>query len=200
MKTVNCFNDLRPYGIEILTGEACGLGLRVLCDYTRRGKALIAKTYGLLSNFTDNDSWNSGPKDDPHVGSIMLTNNEVMTLGIFALLENGCDEVYTVKPVTSLKECLRIIHQVKRLLDEGESALIANADKLREAIKYSGLCIGFNDAHTVYGFERGKDTPDYRKSVLESIVHDGWWARRFAYRGTAEGGDRNRHEMSGRVH
>ena len=43
MKTIHCWNDLSAYGIELLTGEACGLSYRLLCDVTAAGKKLIEK-------------------------------------------------------------------------------------------------------------------------------------------------------------
>ena len=47
MKTVTCFNDLAAYGIEPLTGEACGLGYRILCDVTERGRNVVGKALGI---------------------------------------------------------------------------------------------------------------------------------------------------------
>ena len=32
MQKITCWDDLRPYGIGALTGEACGLSYRILCD------------------------------------------------------------------------------------------------------------------------------------------------------------------------
>ena len=32
MKSIGCWNDLASYGIDALTGEACGLSYRILCD------------------------------------------------------------------------------------------------------------------------------------------------------------------------
>ena len=34
MKSINCWNDLEPFGLIVLTGEACGLSYRLLCDVT----------------------------------------------------------------------------------------------------------------------------------------------------------------------
>lgn len=43
MKTVRSWNDLRPYGIDLLTGEACGMMYRYLCDVTEQGKKAVEK-------------------------------------------------------------------------------------------------------------------------------------------------------------
>jgi hypothetical protein len=96
MKTVNSWNDLQAYGIELLTGEACGLGYRLLCDVTERGRKTVEKCLGLTSLVLP-ESWNRGSKEDPHVGSIMLTREMLEPLAVFALLEGGCHEVYLVK-------------------------------------------------------------------------------------------------------
>lgn len=93
-KQISCMNDLREYGINVLTGEACGLGYRILCDFTERGRRVLGAAFG-IPNFQGAESWNGGTKEDPHVGSIMLAREMVMPIGIFALLElSGCQEVW----------------------------------------------------------------------------------------------------------
>lgn len=42
MKTVRRWDDLAEFGIVPLTGEACGLMYRILCDLTDRGKRIVA--------------------------------------------------------------------------------------------------------------------------------------------------------------
>ena len=144
MKTISNWDDLRPHGIIALTGEACGLGYRLLCDLTERGQRLIEKALGCGLNPAGN--WNCGSETDPHVGSVMLARELLPVLGVFALLDSGCIEVL--------------------LTSDG----------------------------TVYGIERDDHGGD-----LESFVnfHSHHLRRRLAYRGTA--GDRNVHQMSGRV-
>lgn len=96
MKTINSWNDLQAHGIELLTGEACGLGYRLLCDVTEGGRKTVEKCLG-MSNLVLPESWNRGKPDDPHVGSIMLVREMLEPLAVFALLEAGCKEVYLVK-------------------------------------------------------------------------------------------------------
>lgn len=95
MKTVACWDDLRPFGFEPLTGEACGLMWRILFDVTERGRKIIGKCFG-VPNITLAEPWNRGTDDEPHVGSIMLTPESLVPLAVFALLEDGCPEVYYV--------------------------------------------------------------------------------------------------------
>src|ERR1043166_1173788 len=88
MKTLRRFDDLRPYGLNILTGEACGLGMRYLTDVTEAGKKLIEKVLD-VNELSLQSNWNSGS-----IGSIMLTQEFIHTCMIFALLQNGCIEVW----------------------------------------------------------------------------------------------------------
>ena len=48
-----------------------------------------------LSVQIQSENWNGGPQDDPHVASIMLTQEMFVPLAVFALLESGCREVWT---------------------------------------------------------------------------------------------------------
>ncbi len=91
MKTIARWSDLETLGINPLTGEACSLGYRILCDLTARGKAIVERC---LSVEIRSGNWNSGSKDDPHVASIMLTVEMLQPLAVFALLESGCGEVW----------------------------------------------------------------------------------------------------------
>lgn len=91
MKTVASWDDLRGYGIDLLTGEACSLMYRLLCDLTQNGKRIVERC---LSVQIASENWNSGSKDDPHVASIMLTREMLLPLAVFALLESGCREVW----------------------------------------------------------------------------------------------------------
>ena len=94
MKGIGCWNDLRPFGIDALTGEACGLSFRLLCDVTPKGKAILEKC--LSCRLELGDAWNGGSGDEPHVGSIMLAPHFLIPIGVFALLESGCNEVWHV--------------------------------------------------------------------------------------------------------
>ena len=96
MKSINCFNDLVAYGIDPLTGEACGLSYRILCDVTENGHKVLAKAFG-IPKLTLSEAWNRGMTTDPHVGSVMLAFEMLVPLAVFALLESGCTEVWIVR-------------------------------------------------------------------------------------------------------
>ena len=93
MKTISCWNDLEPFGVIPLTGEACGLMYRILFDVTQRGRTIVAKCFG-IPEINLPEPWNRGSAEDPHVGCIMLSQEALTPLAVFALLESGCTEVY----------------------------------------------------------------------------------------------------------
>ena len=96
MKTMSCWDDLRPYGIVALTGESCGLSYRILCDVTASGKTLLEKMLG-ITELVLPENWNRGTEDDPHVGSVMLAPEMLTPIAVFALLEHGCTEAWRVE-------------------------------------------------------------------------------------------------------
>jgi hypothetical protein len=96
MKTIRCWEDLSQFGIVPLTGEACGLSYRILCDVTATGKRIIEKALD-VAQLKLRENWNQGDSDDPHIGCVMLAPDLLSFLGVFALLESGCCEVWLTK-------------------------------------------------------------------------------------------------------
>lgn len=90
MKIVRSWGDLTPFGIVLLTGEACALTYRVLFDLTAQGKRIAEKCFSVTIT---SEPWNSGDDSDPHVASVMFTRHMLEPLAVFALLESGCSEV-----------------------------------------------------------------------------------------------------------
>jgi hypothetical protein len=99
MKSIRCWDDLSKHGIVPLTGEACGLSYRILCDVTATGKKTLEKALS-VAQLTLHENWNHGTADDPHVGSVMLPPDLLSFIGVFALLEDGCREVWLTKGQT----------------------------------------------------------------------------------------------------
>ena len=99
MKSIRCWDDLSAHGIIPLTGEACGLSYRILCDVTARGKKTLEKALS-VAQLGLHENWNHGNADDPHVGSVMLAPDLLPFIGVFALLEAGCREVWLTKGQT----------------------------------------------------------------------------------------------------
>lgn len=77
--------SLEKHGIIILTGESCAYSLRLLLDYTRKGKEILERF--LSTSFQDRESWNSG-SDNSHIGSIMLPYTCLEPLRIFITLQH----------------------------------------------------------------------------------------------------------------
>jgi hypothetical protein len=72
MKSIRTWDDLSAHGIIPLTGEACGLSYRILCDVTARGKKTLEKALG-IAQLGLQENWNHGSGDDAHVGSYVVT-------------------------------------------------------------------------------------------------------------------------------
>ena len=96
MQSIRSWDELSRYGIVPLTGEACGLSYRLLYDVTAAGKKVIEKALD-VAELGLRENWNHGTPDDPHIGSLMLAPDLLPFLAVFALLENGCLEVWLTK-------------------------------------------------------------------------------------------------------
>lgn len=84
-KSLHSFKDLKAYGINALTGEACGYSLRVLCDLNEDGVALIEEFFGSTLQVTENSNWNSQVEEKPAVGSVMLARSIFQDLALYCL-------------------------------------------------------------------------------------------------------------------
>ena len=81
-KRLDSDRDLEQYGIYRLTGEACGIGLRMLCDLSPKGVALMEEMLSI--KFTDeNNSWNHQGKDGWK--SIMIPWSLMTDIMVYAL-------------------------------------------------------------------------------------------------------------------
>jgi hypothetical protein len=119
MKTISRMSQLEDYGIIPLTGESDKHMYRILCDCTKRGKAIIERTLGLQVMLAEN--WNSGRTGDPHIGSLLLPLEFVPCLAVFALLsDTTTSEVWLLKNGTVIgfsvedldqKEAIRAHHE-----------------------------------------------------------------------------------------
>jgi hypothetical protein len=97
MKELRNWGDLEEFGISHLTGEACSLGQRSLCDVTKRGQQVLQNLLGCELKLSDN--WNSGSPHDPHIGSIMLPREWFQAVALWCLLSKGAvyAEVWIMK-------------------------------------------------------------------------------------------------------
>lgn len=90
MRYVRDWNDLHPYGINFLTGEACAVGKRLLCDVNDQGRKLLCSIFGLPLNTTFSENWNGSVNCDPAAGSILLPRHLFGFLGAMIFLQTGC--------------------------------------------------------------------------------------------------------------
>lgn len=101
MKRIERMKDLEDYGIDALTGESDAHMYRILCDVTKKGKAIIERVMDIGLNLHPN--WNSGKKHDPHIGSLLLPQEFVPSIAAFALLtDTEVSEVWLLKNGTAL--------------------------------------------------------------------------------------------------
>lgn len=78
--------DLEQFGVIALTGEACGLAMRLLCDLTEEGVKLIREFMRVEPTA---DAWNS-----KGVKSVMLPTSIFRDLWIFAHVRAGTANVF----------------------------------------------------------------------------------------------------------
>lgn len=96
MKTIRSWDEMPRYGIVPLTIEADGLKHRIVCDVTAKGKELIEKTLGIVEILFESN-WDFGTNDEPHIGCIMLGPEILSMIGVYALFDDGCHEVWMTK-------------------------------------------------------------------------------------------------------
>lgn len=86
---INGWSDLKPFGVNPLTGEACKLSMRILCDLSENGTELMCDFLGLqyrtpaTTVFAEN--WNSMVGDAPAVASVMIPRGLFDDLCRFAI-------------------------------------------------------------------------------------------------------------------
>lgn len=94
MKTITSTNPLETFGINILTGESCAFGMRLLCDLNEDGQALMRTFLGLPFDARFSSNWNSMVNGKPAVGSTMIARETIPALIRFALWREGFDYIY----------------------------------------------------------------------------------------------------------
>jgi hypothetical protein len=81
-KFISKWEHLRPYGITILTGEACGVSMRLLLDLDEKGITTMTSFLGGCLQFTAGRGWNDGK------ASVMLPHEMFTPLAAFCLLSD----------------------------------------------------------------------------------------------------------------
>lgn len=86
VKILKNWEQLEEYGINALTGEACGYAMRLLCDLNEDGKKLMVNFFGGNIEFRENSNWNSKVNGKEAIASIMLTRRMFEDIAKFCLL------------------------------------------------------------------------------------------------------------------
>lgn len=81
-------------GINPLTGEACALSMRILCDVNADGAALMREYLGLPLDCALSPAWNSTVGGKPAVASVMIERRAFPALVHFALMRAGWQYIY----------------------------------------------------------------------------------------------------------
>ena len=116
MLTIRSWNDLEQFGIVPLTGEACPLSMRILCDLTPRGERIVSAVLGsadLKVTLSLRPAYNGAvcrltggeSPEERATKAIMLPYDMLRTLAVFVLIDAGCEEVYLAegKPTIGMK-------------------------------------------------------------------------------------------------
>lgn len=89
MKTIGpSLSDLREFGIDVLTGEACAYSARLLCDLDEQGQRIFTDCLGLPFGTQFQSGWNDSKKV-----SVMIPPDLFGPLMAWALIKTGHDIV-----------------------------------------------------------------------------------------------------------
>lgn len=91
-KVYNSLFDLKEFGIIALTSEACGVGMRILCDLDEKGVEIVGDWLGGNVKFTKGSNWNSGANY-----SVLLSTGSFQELAAFCLIRGGEDYAVVFK-------------------------------------------------------------------------------------------------------
>lgn len=88
-KTIAIYNwsQLQKFGISALTSEACVYGLRILCDLSQEGEALVKEFMGADISF--DAPMNSFVGDEPSTANVLLSRGVFKDLVTFACWRAG---------------------------------------------------------------------------------------------------------------
>jgi hypothetical protein len=94
---IGTWRDLADYGIEVLTGEACLIGARYLCDLDERGARIVRSLFGLPPGCELANPWNGSGRIGVHVASIKLPPGLFDLVATFCLFDAGCAHVIVTR-------------------------------------------------------------------------------------------------------
>ena len=98
MKELRKLDDLKEFGIYPLTGEACRVGTRILCDLTTQGRAIVCDLLGINGTDCFLSNWNHGAGE---VSSFMMPEGLFRDLAVWCLAKDGMTDIRIVYPGSS---------------------------------------------------------------------------------------------------
>jgi len=95
MNTILDWRDMSRYGIEVLTGESCAFGLRLLCDLNIDGFELLREFFGLFGTApVKGSNWNPEVNGKRAICSIMLPKDMLRSLAAYVLFRQGYEAIH----------------------------------------------------------------------------------------------------------
>jgi hypothetical protein len=190
------WHDLRQFGIEALTGEACRVGVRVLCDLTPIGAQIVSDLLGVPEGSFP-DAWNGGKA----VSSVLLPRDLWHDLAVWCLLSR-CLEVCDTSRERDAKESLAYwdLNDLRELasLDPAD----VDCDHWLPLLAAREPRFFYYGGTTVDGIDKLASDDDWRywDRHLDYLKHSGQLGRIYRVRTEHPGvGTRCRHAFSGRV-
>jgi hypothetical protein len=149
MKRINGWDQLRPYGIDLLTGEACALVYRGLFDLTAPGLELVRSIVGAVSIQTPSDR-NGGEA----VGSLLMPYTFFEPLAVFALFQVDKVQHVVVSHKADTYSGVRVIGCSGEERDEVIAVVRALGDfrLLTYPEQRPGVTRGMSNVHQMGGF------------------------------------------------
>jgi len=90
---IRSWDDLRKLGLNLLTGEACNMGMRLLFDMNAKAVEVMQNMLGGCVKFEPGSNWNSCAGGTPAVASVMLPPDWLTEVAAYFLIENGYNTV-----------------------------------------------------------------------------------------------------------
>ena len=147
----NSWADFKEYGINFLTGEACGYSMRLLCDVSEKGKGIVARFLGLPVDAPMLENWNSMVGDDPAVASVMLPRGLFKELARYIAFAELNLEYVTEAPDGSVSAySLSYLSSHNITVDEAKNRL-GGSWYTNPAVFRHGTVIGGRNVHAMSG-------------------------------------------------
>lgn len=96
-KAVNSLQGAEQYGVSALTGEACNMGTRLLCDYSATGRDNLCMYLGMHS-LDASSNMNGYVGEEEAIGGIFMTPAMLWEFIAFCVFFEGYDVVVPSQP------------------------------------------------------------------------------------------------------